>query len=87
MNRALLESAKNGTKRIGKIALIKHLVGKKLTKKYAIYAKCYDCNGMGEQDTCDNGECSLHPYSPYRSKPSKSLGGELREAGEKIKAS
>ena len=64
----LLQSAKNGTKRRGKKELIKHLEGKKLTWGQAIRAKCYDCNGMGEQKDCDNLECPLLPYTSCRKK-------------------
>ena len=64
----LLESAKRGTKRAGQSALIKYLAGGRLTQRASIVAKCYDCNGMGEQDTCNITGCSLFPYSPYRLK-------------------
>ena len=62
----MLESAKRGKLKAGKIDLIKHLEGKRLVRSKAIRAKCFDCNGMGEQDECDIEECSLYPYSPYK---------------------
>lgn len=65
---SLLESAKSGKKRRGKRDLITHLTGKKLTWGQAIQAKCYDCNGMGEQIDCDNLECPLLPYAKCRKK-------------------
>ncbi len=68
MDEKLLESAKRGTSRTGKTALIKYLSGNKLTQRQSIAAKCYDCNGMGEQNTCNIEGCSLLPYSPYRLK-------------------
>ena len=61
----MLESAKRGKCRAGKNGLIKHLTGKYLTRKQAIRAKCYDCDGMGETGKCDIGTCSLYPFSPY----------------------
>jgi hypothetical protein len=65
MDDRMLRSARAGTMRVGKGDLIKHLLGKRLTQREAIRAKCYDCNGMGEENTCDLDTCSLHPYSPY----------------------
>ena len=62
----MLRSAVNGSKRVGKTDLIKHLKGKKLYRSQAIKAKCYDCNGMGEDNTCEIKECALWAYSPYR---------------------
>jgi hypothetical protein len=61
----LLQSAKNGTRRIGQKDLINHLEGKRLTQRQAIRAKCYDCNGLGEDDKCSDKECALSSYSPY----------------------
>ena len=83
----LLESAKRGTKRTGQSQLIKYLSWHRLTQRQAIAAKCYDCNGMGEQKECDMESCSLYPYSPYRLKTLKSLQHHPAYAGEKIKAS
>jgi len=62
----MLKSAKAGKMRQGKNDLIKHLEGKRLSWGRAIKAKCYDCNGMGEIDTCDIVTCPLYPFSPYR---------------------
>lgn len=68
MDKDFIDSARRGTSRVGKTDLIKHLSGKRLTQRQAIKAKCYDCNGMGAESTCDIRECSLFPYSPYRVK-------------------
>jgi hypothetical protein len=68
MNERMLQSAKSGTRRVGKLDLIAHLQGKRLTRKQAIKAKCYECNGMGEQADCDMEDCSLFPYSPFKVK-------------------
>jgi hypothetical protein len=72
MDERFVRSAKNGKKRSGKTQLLKHLHGKMLTRNQAINAKCYDCNGMGESNTCEINECSLISYSPYRIKGSSS---------------
>ncbi len=66
-----LEQAKKGNKRAGQGDLIKHLMGKRLFRSQAIKAKCYDCNGLGEQKDCDIEDCSLFPYSPYQNRTSK----------------
>ena len=60
-----IENVKKGKSRVGKADLLKYLKGVRITQRQAIRAKCYDCNGMGEQDTCDIETCSLFPYSPY----------------------
>ena len=62
----MLQSAKSGRLKAGKSDLIKHLHGIRITQRQAIRAKCYDCNGMGDQDDCDIETCSLYPFSPYR---------------------
>jgi len=66
----MLESARKGKKRTGQKHLVNHLQGKRITRSQAIKAKCYDCNGMGEFSTCEDSECSLFPYSPYKAKGS-----------------
>ena len=66
IDKDLLESAKSGKLRKGRKWLIKHLEGVRLTRNQAISAKCYDCNGMGESYKCEIRECSLYPFSPYK---------------------
>ena len=68
MNEDMLQSAIRGTKRAGQSKLIKYLKGGRLTQKESIAAKCYDCNGMGEQADCIAEDCPLYPYSPYKIK-------------------
>lgn len=63
-----LEQVKKSPKRAGKADLIKHLEAKRLTQKQAIRAKCFDCSGLGESDSCFVTECPLWPFSPYRQK-------------------
>jgi hypothetical protein len=65
-DKELLASARAGVRRSGRTQLVKWLTGNRLTQREAIKAKCYDCNGMGEQDTCDIEGCPLRPYSPYK---------------------
>lgn len=59
---------KAGVSRVGKTQLIKFLKGETITRAAAIKAKCYDCNGLGEINTCDDKRCPLWPYSPYKIK-------------------
>lgn len=77
MDERLLESAKNGTRRTGQKDLVRHLEGKKITRQEAIQAKCYDCNGMGEADTCDSESCALYPYSQFRAKSKEVTGNAV----------
>jgi len=75
----LLESAKNGTGRKGRAFLIKYLNGHRLTQQQAIFAKCYDCDGMGKTGLCDIETCSLYPYSQFAPKSaSTSVSGKKR---------
>ncbi len=71
MNPVYLAQVKRATRRAGQKQLVHYLEGKRLTQRQAIAAKCYDCNGLGEQGTCDIEICPLLPYSPYRTKEKK----------------
>lgn len=62
----LLQSAKQGKRRMGQIQLIKHLNGGELTRQQAIKAKCYDCDGMGETGVCELKTCPLYPHSSFK---------------------
>ena len=68
MDDQFLQSVKLGKSKIGKVQLLKHLNGVRLTQREAIKAKCYDCDGMGDSGCCDMTTCSLFPYSPYAGK-------------------
>jgi hypothetical protein len=69
----LYDSAKKGKSRSGQNFLMRHCKGTRLTPSQAIKAKCYDCNGMGEERICENEECSLWPYSQFaKGKPKPS---------------
>ena len=58
---------KHGARNIGKPRLIKHLNGEHITRKEAIYAYCYDCQGYCEDGKveCDQLQCALYPYSQF----------------------
>ena len=47
----------------------KWVKGEKLTRKGAMLAMCYECNGL-EDSGCDclGKSCPLYPYQPYRGK-------------------
>ena len=81
----MLQSAMNGKRRAGQLDLIKHLKGKKIGRKQAIRAKCYDCNGMGESDICDIDTCSLFPYSQFKPSGKKRHQEEEDRAGDRQK--
>ena len=67
MDRDLLVSAESGPLRRGKKELIKHLEGGKITRKQAMLAKCYDCDGMGDSGKCDIETCPMYHYSQFKS--------------------
>lgn len=53
----------------GKLEHQKFLSGKTLTRKEAILAQCYICNGehVGEEKDCKSKKsCPLYEYFPYR---------------------
>lgn len=45
--------------------------GKKLTRKQAMLAKCYDCNGLTESNSdCLVTACPMYSYMPFKAKRS-----------------
>lgn len=38
--------------------------GKPLTRKQAVLAQCYECNGYESEDCCSK-DCPLYQWSPY----------------------
>ena len=58
---------KNGMHNRGKSKLISYLKGEHITRKEAIYAYCYDCQGYCEdgKKECDQLQCPLYPYSQF----------------------
>ena len=46
--------------------------GGHLTRKGAMLANCYMCNGLEESaEDCRGKSCPIYPYQPYRRKMSK----------------
>jgi len=54
----------------GKLAYKSFIKGKKLTRKEAILASCYICNGeeTGSVDCLGATSCPLYQYFPYKGK-------------------
>ena len=63
MDKDYIKSVESGKLMVGKNSLLKHLKGQRITKQQAINAKCYDCNGLGEQRECDIKICPLYGYT------------------------
>lgn len=62
---------RNGLRAKGKSELVKHLEGRRLTFKEAVYAKCFDCMGffMDGRNDCKLSRCPLYPFMVFN--PSK----------------
>lgn len=61
----------------GKLEYKKFLDGEKLTRKQAILAQCYVCNGEEEGgEDCLGCSCPLYQYFSYREKKSSILEAE-----------
>jgi len=58
---------KHGKSYSGKTNLINFLEGKHNTRKEAIYAYCYDCQGYCEDGRveCEQLQCPLYSYSQF----------------------
>jgi hypothetical protein len=68
------EIVATGPKRKGKKELLFHLEGGKLTRRQAIAAFCYDCQGFytdGKPADCKDASCPLHPFMPYATREAK----------------
>lgn len=64
-----MERRSNYNKRAkGRAERIRYLDGGHLTPVEAIKAHCYECqNGYDDRIAdCENKECSIYPYHPYR---------------------
>jgi hypothetical protein len=62
------EIEKNGGFGKGRVDLLSHLNGNRITRNEAIKAKCYDCSGYygdGRGD-CGVTSCPLYGFMPYR---------------------
>ncbi len=69
-----IESIKrNGLRARGKMELLKHLEGCRLTFKQAIHGKCYDCMGFFQDGRidCDLARCPLYPFMIFNPKKRK----------------
>lgn len=45
--------------------------GKSLTRKQAMLALCYECNGFEDSnDDCKSGACAIYQYHPHRARKS-----------------
>ena len=62
-----IDGVKRGGKFQGRLELLRHLEGKRLTQREAIKAHCYDCMGhySGGAEDCQSDVCSLRPFMPY----------------------
>ena len=56
------EVATYGRKVIGGGDYRNYLAGKRLTLAQSIRARCYECNGFGEQMSCTGVTCALYPF-------------------------
>lgn len=55
----------------GQLEYAKFEKGEKLTRKQAILAQCYVCNGLGESaEDCKGRSCPLYQYQPYKGRKS-----------------
>jgi hypothetical protein len=52
----------NGVRRKGMAYYEKFLAGGRLTLLETLLAKCWECNGYGESDTCASPTCPNFPY-------------------------
>lgn len=68
LERTIKDIEKYGKKAKGKGELLKHLIGKKLSRAEAIIAMCYACNGYYADGKCgcSIATCPLYNFMPYR---------------------
>lgn len=53
----------------GQLEYVKFGKGVRLTRKQAMLAKCYECNGFEESGVyCGGKKCPLIQYQPHKSK-------------------
>ena len=66
----------------GQKQLHNHLVGKRLSHKQAILAKCYECTcGYADgRDDCRVPKCPLYGFMPFN--PSRNRARKLVECGK-----
>ena len=58
---------KLGVEAQGRRELVKFLEGKKISRKEAMIAFCYECQGYYKDGriSCENTDCPMYPYMPY----------------------
>jgi len=75
----------------GQLEYQKYKEGKSLTRKEAILAMCYECNGMEESGEdcmkdCDGeNNCPLYQYHPHRSRKKRVMTLAQLEALKKMR--
>ncbi|MGA3280597.1 MAG: hypothetical protein ABSD50_06390 [Smithella sp.] len=86
MNERIISDIKrHGKTAKGKQELIKHLEGKRLTLKQAVYGHCFDCMGMfadGKHD-CNLSKYPLHPFMSYNENRIKRTSRTVSEGVQK----
>ncbi len=79
--RLISEIEKHGLMSSGKTALLKYLRGEPIHRAAAVKAKCCECMGYyadGRVD-CENPDCPLYPYMPYRGRRVEVITEEIEE--------
>lgn len=71
----------------GKLEYKKFKKGESLTRREAILAMCYECNGLEEsnEDCQGKGGCPLYQYHPHKSRKKKKLTQDQLEYLENIR--
>ena len=52
----------------GRLELLRHMAGERLTQREMILAKCFECNCgyLDGKRTCSMPTCPLYPLMPYK---------------------
>ena len=63
----ILKQARRGAEDQGKRELVKFLESKPVSRKEAMLAFCYECQGYYRDGriTCENVNCPMYPFMPY----------------------
>lgn len=70
LDKIITDIETNWGRYLGKVPLLKHLRGQRITQLPAIQAKCYDCMGGFEDGAydCEIERCPLYRFQPYLGK-------------------